>query len=90
MHNIHHNPKYWENPYSYSPERFLNPKHPPFAFLGFSAGDRNCLGKHWALMQVQVVLFFLLTEYKYKLNTEMMVPVYAPFYQPSKMDLRFI
>ena len=39
---IHHNPKYWENPKQYNPERFLtNEKRHPFSWIPFSAGPRN-------------------------------------------------
>ncbi|EXX68026.1 Dit2p [Rhizophagus irregularis DAOM 197198w] len=39
---IHHDPKYWENPKQYNPERFLNnEKRHPFAWIPFSAGPRN-------------------------------------------------
>jgi cytochrome P450 len=39
---IHHDPKYWENPKQYNPERFLNSeKRHPFAWIPFSAGPRN-------------------------------------------------
>jgi len=39
---IHHNPKYWENPDQYDPERFLNgEKRHPFSWIPFSAAPRN-------------------------------------------------
>lgn len=52
---IHHNPKYWENPNQYNPDRFLmNEKRHPFSWIPFSAGHRSwyvlffqCHHKHY-------------------------------------------
>ena len=39
---IHHDPKYWENPKQYNPERFLtNEKRHPFSWIPYSSGPRN-------------------------------------------------
>ena len=40
---IHRDPKYWENPNQYNPERFLSSdeKRDKFAWIPFSAGPRN-------------------------------------------------
>ena len=44
---IHNNPKYWENPKQYNPERFLtNEKRHPFSWIPFSAGPRNWYGTY--------------------------------------------
>ncbi|PKC03367.1 cytochrome P450 [Rhizophagus irregularis] len=65
---IHHDPKYWENPKQYNPERFLNnEKRHPFAWIPFSAGPRNCIGQNFSLMEQKVIISMLLLKYNWTL-----------------------
>ncbi|KAJ7917508.1 cytochrome P450 [Mycena leptocephala] len=43
---LHYNPRYWSDPSSFKPERFLG-DWPREAFLPFSAGPRACLGRRY-------------------------------------------
>mmetsp|Transcript_3588 Transcript_3588/g.3939 ORF Transcript_3588/g.3939 Transcript_3588/m.3939 type:complete len:518 (-) Transcript_3588:157-1710(-) len=65
------NPKYWENPEKFEPRRFMKgalpSNHEPFAFLAFSAGMRNCVGQHFAMIQAKLVLSTFLTMFDFKL-----------------------
>jgi cytochrome P450 len=54
-------PKYWKNPDSFMPERWLvGPEDPLYPVKGtwrpFEFGPRNCLGQTLALMELKVVL----------------------------------
>jgi cytochrome P450 len=56
---IHRDPKLFENPEGFDPERFLGERLaqiPRFGYLPFSAGPRVCIGNSFALMEAQLVL----------------------------------
>ena len=54
-----HNAKYFENPLEFHPERWAreNEKQlPKGAYIPFAAGPRVCLGKQFAMMEMQIIL----------------------------------
>lgn len=44
------NPKYWDDPNEFNPNRFNQPVDNPATFIPFSSGPRNCIGQHMAIM----------------------------------------
>ncbi|CAH0560967.1 unnamed protein product [Brassicogethes aeneus] len=70
---LHRNPKYYTDPLVFNPNRFLPEeiaKRPPYTFLPFSAGPRNCIGMKYALMVMKTSIanivrhFYLTTSHK--------------------------
>merc|ERR1719244_1866492 len=56
---MHRNADVWESPKEFKPERFdknNSADRHKFAFVPFSAGPRNCIGKRFALFEQKVIL----------------------------------
>lgn len=50
---IHRHPHYWPEPAQFKPQRFMSPDTiVDQAFLPFSAGPRNCIGEHVAMLEM--------------------------------------
>ncbi|KAI5641922.1 cytochrome p450 domain-containing protein [Phthorimaea operculella] len=64
IYSLHRNPKVWENPMEFRPERFENPLKDPFAFLAFSAGARNCMGQKFAMLEMKTTISAIVRNFK--------------------------
>jgi len=78
----HYNPRYWEDPTAFNPDRFLAPDWPRDAFIPFSAGPRACIGRKFFETEGIAVLTMLISKYRITVKPE---PQYAGL---SQMELR--
>ncbi|KAH8407636.1 hypothetical protein KR222_008526 [Zaprionus bogoriensis] len=65
--DIHRNTKYWDSPDEFRPERFFpeNSKDRHiYAYIPFSAGQRNCIGQKYALLEIKTLLIVVLKKFK--------------------------
>ena len=70
IYGVHHNEKYWPEPEKFKPERFApnqQKTQAAFAYLPFGGGPRLCIGSQFALMEMQLVLAMLVTDFKFTL-----------------------
>ncbi|ETW77984.1 cytochrome P450 monooxygenase 13 [Heterobasidion irregulare TC 32-1] len=70
---LHYNPRYWDDPHTFKPERFLG-DWPRDAFLPFSQGARACLGRRFFETEGIAILTMLMSRYKVTIKEE---PEYA-------------
>lgn len=66
IHNIHRHPDVWDDPTTFDPERF-SAEHSEgrhsLAWMAFGAGQRQCIGRDFALMEGQLILSKLIQRY---------------------------
>lgn len=67
--HLHRNAKVWGPTVNeFDPDRFLPEnvaKRPPYSYIPFSAGQRNCIGMKYALVSAKITLAHLLRQYKF-------------------------
>ncbi|KAF9528987.1 cytochrome P450 [Crepidotus variabilis] len=66
---LHYNPRYWKNPHSFNPGRFLE-NWPRDAFLPFSGGPRACIGRKFSETETVAVLTILVSKYRISVKEE--------------------
>ncbi|XP_062563384.1 probable cytochrome P450 9f2 [Armigeres subalbatus] len=75
---IHNDPKYYENPEKFDPERFSEENRSKIdaaAYLPFGAGPRNCIGSRLALMEVKVIVYNLLKDFSIEASEKTQIPL---------------
>ncbi len=73
LYGLHHNPKYWNDPNLFQPERFSEANRKEFpsqAYKPFGGGPRLCIGNHFALMEMQVIVAELVRRFEWELIDE--------------------
>jgi cytochrome P450 len=64
---IHYHPDFWENPEEFDPERFSQEaekgRH-ALSWIPFGAGQRQCIGKDFAMMEATLILTRLMQRYR--------------------------
>lgn len=70
IYGLHHAENLWNNPEVFDPERFtkeqIKQRH-KFAHMPFGAGPRMCIGRNFALLEMQMVILKMLEKYDFDL-----------------------
>jgi cytochrome P450 family 4 subfamily V len=73
---MHFCPEYHEEPEKFMPERWLDPDsktrksitQEPFVYIPFSAGSRNCIGQHLAIMEAKIIIGLFVKMFDFKMR----------------------
>jgi len=70
VYGAHHAPKHWPNPDVFDTERFVKGAEKlraPFTYFPFGGGPRGCIGLHYAMLQVLMILNDVVRKYDFEL-----------------------
>ncbi|GFT45369.1 cytochrome P450 3A41 [Nephila pilipes] len=68
--DIHHDPKYWPDPWKFDPDRFSSENKTSLnsmAYMPFGIGRRNCIGARFAQLEAKLTIFRLVKEFKFEM-----------------------
>jgi cytochrome P450 len=63
--HLHRDPRHFADPLRWTPERFIDAKTPE-AYMPFGAGQRACIGRHFAMVEAQLVLATLAQRFTFE------------------------
>jgi cytochrome P450 len=69
----HRDPRYWEAPDEFDPERFSPERsaaRPRFSYFPFGGGPRQCIGNGFALMEAQLIIATVAQKYRLRLTDQ--------------------
>ena len=73
MYATHRDKTLWEHPHQFYPEHFVSSpsktERHKYAFFPFGGGLHNCIGKHFAELEMMIVIVTLLREFSFKSHT---------------------
>lgn len=64
---LHYDAKYFPNPDKFDPERFSNENKGniiPYSYMPFGMGPRNCIGSRFALLEMKILFYCLLSKFE--------------------------
>lgn len=70
IHHIHHDPRWWPEPETFDPTRFLTPApdRPRSAYLPFGGGRRICIGQSFALIEMVLIAAIMSQRFRFDLQ----------------------
>nr|WET52718.1 cytochrome P450 [Phaedon brassicae] len=79
---LHKDPKYFESPDEFKPERFIDKDNiQKFTYLPFGEGPRVCIGQRFGITQIKVGIVHLIKNYRVTVNQKTQLPLkYDPWF----------
>ena len=87
FYELHRNPKYWESPDEFIPERFMGERKKETAgnYFPFGAGPRMCIGMGFAIYEMVLAVSHMISNYE--LNTQLKEAKVNPLITLKPVDL---
>ncbi|XP_043473493.1 cytochrome P450 9e2-like [Leptopilina heterotoma] len=73
----HYDTNHYENPEIFNPDQFLkyNSENSKETFFSFGIGPRQCIGSRFAMLEMKIVFFHLLSHFNFKVCSKTNIPI---------------
>lgn len=75
---IQYDQKYFPDPYKFDPERFSDENKDnlvPYSYIPFGLGPRFCIGNRFAILEIKVLMFHLLSQFDITFTKKSVLPI---------------
>ncbi|XP_077286390.1 cytochrome P450 9e2-like [Arctopsyche grandis] len=89
IYGLLHDPKYFPDPEKFDPERFSDENKgsiDPITYLPFGVGPRNCIGSRFALLEIKLIAFHMLSKFDIIQTKNTQIPIE---FERGTLQLRF-
>lgn len=88
--NIQRDPRWWDNPDAFAPERWQkeDASRPEFAYLPFGGGPRHCIGMRFAMIELKLALATLAQHVEFERITDTITPAAKGVLDPGCVKMR--
>ncbi|KAJ3637984.1 hypothetical protein MTP99_001399 [Tenebrio molitor] len=84
VYGLHRDPKYFDDPNSFKPERFIGTnkeKIVKYTYMPFGEGPRACLGQRFGILQIKMGIAYVIKNFEVSVNGRTKSPMkYNPIY----------
>lgn len=70
---LHRNDKYWKDPLTFNPDRFLPGNYDTKCFLPFSSGRRDCIGQTFGMIEMKGIVATVLRKFLVQIDNPVIV-----------------
>ena len=80
---MHRSPRFWTAPKQFNPDRF-DQEHDKYVYFPFGGGPRKCIGEHFAMMEMTLVLAMLYQRFSFSHDRDRPIELSAKITLRSK------
>ena len=83
IYSIHSDERFWNDPETFNPDRFIDGSYHKYAYLPFGAGPRDCIAKGLAYLEAKIAVLHAVR--MFKLSKSPKTPIPVQFYYQSNL-----
>ncbi|KAI4473494.1 hypothetical protein M0804_015319 [Polistes exclamans] len=81
--SLHRNDKYWKEPFTFNPDRFLQGNYDYKCFVPFSSWKKDCIGQTFAIFEINGIVATILRKFVVRIDNPVVIEDIGLKYNPT-------